>query len=145
MGSLAFITVSERPLAVDVRTMANQFVRVDVSESSHVLACVVSCSSLCDHIRERQYDDLHLLILKDTVQHDDTKDVTIGDDRVLRMQVQITMPNMDGLYELNLEEAHSSRYKSSIHMAVYEALYGRRCGSPVGWFEPSEARILGTD
>ncbi|XP_070019796.1 uncharacterized protein [Nicotiana sylvestris] len=30
-------------------------------------------------------------------------------------------------------------------MAPYEALYGRRCRSPVGWFEPSEARLLGTD
>ncbi|XP_070046412.1 uncharacterized protein [Nicotiana tomentosiformis] len=30
-------------------------------------------------------------------------------------------------------------------MAPYEALYGRRCRSPVGWFEASEVRILGTD
>ena len=30
-------------------------------------------------------------------------------------------------------------------MAPYEALYGRRCRSPVGWFEPGEARLLGTD
>ncbi|XP_070014611.1 uncharacterized protein [Nicotiana sylvestris] len=30
-------------------------------------------------------------------------------------------------------------------MAPYEVLYGRRCRSPVGWFEPGEARLLGTD
>ncbi|XP_070010683.1 uncharacterized protein [Nicotiana sylvestris] len=30
-------------------------------------------------------------------------------------------------------------------MAPYEALYGRRRRSPVGWFEPGEARLLGTD
>ncbi|XP_070050657.1 uncharacterized protein [Nicotiana tomentosiformis] len=30
-------------------------------------------------------------------------------------------------------------------MAPYEALYGRWCCSPVGWFEPGEARLLGTD
>ncbi|XP_070034661.1 uncharacterized protein [Nicotiana tomentosiformis] len=30
-------------------------------------------------------------------------------------------------------------------MAPYEALYGRRCHSPIGWFEPKEARLLGTD
>ncbi|XP_070025215.1 uncharacterized protein [Nicotiana sylvestris] len=29
-------------------------------------------------------------------------------------------------------------------MAPYEALYRRRCRSPVGWFEPGEARISGT-
>ncbi|XP_070046603.1 uncharacterized protein [Nicotiana tomentosiformis] len=30
-------------------------------------------------------------------------------------------------------------------MAHYEAIYGRRCHSPIGWFEPWEARLLGTD
>ncbi|XP_070057237.1 uncharacterized protein [Nicotiana tomentosiformis] len=30
-------------------------------------------------------------------------------------------------------------------MAPYEAMYGRRCRSPVGWFELGEARLLGTD
>nr|XP_009778606.1 PREDICTED: uncharacterized protein LOC104227924 [Nicotiana sylvestris] len=30
-------------------------------------------------------------------------------------------------------------------MAPYEALYGRRCRSSIGWFEPGEARLLDTD
>ena len=41
--------------------------------------------------------------------------------------------------------AYNNSYQSSIQMASYEALYGRRCRSPVGWFEPGEARLLGTD
>ncbi|XP_070025595.1 uncharacterized protein [Nicotiana sylvestris] len=36
-------------------------------------------------------------------------------------------------------------YQSSIQMAPYEALYGRRCISPVGWSELGEARILGAN
>ena len=43
------------------------------------------------------------------------------------------------------EFAYNNSYQSSIQMAPYEALYGRRCRSPVGWFEPGEARLLGTD
>lgn len=43
------------------------------------------------------------------------------------------------------EFAYNNSYQSSIHMAPYEALYGRRCLSPVGWFESGEARLLGTD
>ncbi|XP_070025756.1 uncharacterized protein [Nicotiana sylvestris] len=50
---------------------------------------------------------------EDRVQHDDARDVTIGDDGVLRMQSWICVPNVDGLWELILEEAHSLRY--SIH------------------------------
>ncbi|XP_070041055.1 uncharacterized protein [Nicotiana tomentosiformis] len=30
-------------------------------------------------------------------------------------------------------------------MATYDALYGRQCHSPVGWFESGEAMLLGTD
>ncbi|XP_070009595.1 uncharacterized protein [Nicotiana sylvestris] len=30
-------------------------------------------------------------------------------------------------------------------MAPYEALYGRRCRSPIGWFELGEAKLLGTE
>ncbi|XP_070017433.1 uncharacterized mitochondrial protein AtMg00860-like [Nicotiana sylvestris] len=54
VGSLAFIPVDERPLVVDVQALANQFVRLDVSEPS-----------------------------RDKVQHDDAGDDTIGDDGVL--------------------------------------------------------------
>ena len=30
-------------------------------------------------------------------------------------------------------------------MAPYEALYGRRCRSPVGWFEVGESASIGPD
>ncbi|XP_060211772.1 uncharacterized protein LOC132639336 [Lycium barbarum] len=30
-------------------------------------------------------------------------------------------------------------------MAPFEALYGRRCRSPIGWFEVGEAKFLGLD
>ncbi|XP_070004636.1 uncharacterized protein [Nicotiana sylvestris] len=35
--------------------------------------------------RERQYDEPHLLVLKDTVKHGDAKEVSIRDDSVLQM------------------------------------------------------------
>ncbi|XP_070005398.1 uncharacterized protein [Nicotiana sylvestris] len=196
--------------------------------------------------KERQYDDPHLLVLKDRVQHDDARDVTIDGDGVLRMQGRICVPNVDGLRELSksahfipvcttysserlagifireivrlhgvlvsiisdrgtqfisqfwravqrelgtrvelstafhpqtdgqsehtiqiLEDmlhacvidfrgswdeflplsklAYNNSYQSSIQMAPYEALYGRRYRSPVGWLEPGEVRMLGTD
>ncbi|XP_070032009.1 uncharacterized protein [Nicotiana tomentosiformis] len=110
MGSLAYISVGERPLASDVQAFANQFVRLDISEPSRVLACKVARSFLYECIRERQYDDPHLLILRDTVGHDGDMQVTVGDDGVLRMQGRICVPNVDGLRELIPEEAYSSRY-----------------------------------
>ena len=43
------------------------------------------------------------------------------------------------------EFAYNNSYHSSIQMAPYEALYGRRCRSPVGWFEVGEAALIGPD
>ncbi|XP_070002266.1 uncharacterized protein [Nicotiana sylvestris] len=119
--------------------------RLDVSEPSRVLACTVIRSSLFEHIREPPYDDPRLLVLRDTMRHGDAKQITVGDDGVLRIQGRVCAPNVDELYKLILEEAHSSRYQSSIQMAPYEALYGRRCRLPVGWIEPGEARLVGID
>ncbi|XP_070050600.1 uncharacterized protein [Nicotiana tomentosiformis] len=101
------------PLALDVQDLANQFVRLDVSEPSQVLVCVVSWFSLYDHIRERQYDDPYLLVLKDAVQRGDANELTIGDDGMLRMQGRLCVTNVDGLRELILQEVNSLGY--SIH------------------------------
>ncbi|XP_070049053.1 uncharacterized protein [Nicotiana tomentosiformis] len=97
MGSLAYISIGEKPLAADVQTLANQFVRLDVSESSQILACTVARSSLYERIREQQYDGPYLLVLKDIVRHGGAKQVAVGDDGVLRMQSHICVPNVDGL------------------------------------------------
>ncbi|XP_070037163.1 uncharacterized protein [Nicotiana tomentosiformis] len=116
MGSLAYILVGKRLLAVDVQALSNQFIRLDVLEPSRVLACTIARSSLYKGIREWQYDDPHMLILRSTVRHGGAKQVTVGDDRVLRMQGRICVPNVDRLREFILEEAHSSRY--SIHLGA---------------------------
>ncbi|KAH0657926.1 hypothetical protein KY289_026674 [Solanum tuberosum] len=44
-----------------------------------------------------------------------------------------------------IEFAYNNSYHSSIKMAPYEASYGRRCRSPVGWFKLGEAALIGLD
>ncbi|XP_070017130.1 uncharacterized protein [Nicotiana sylvestris] len=67
---------------------------------------------------------LYCLSCGDTVQHADAKEVSIGDNGVLRMQGQICVPNVDGLREFILEESHSSRY--SIHPGAVKMYQGLR-------------------
>ena len=123
MGSLAFISAEERPLASDIQSLANKLVRLDISKPSQVLACVVAQSSLFEQIKAHQYDDPHLTVLRETVLRGGAKEVTIGADGILRLQDCLCVPNMDGLRKKILEEAHSSRY--SIHpgaMKMYRDL-----------------------
>ena len=42
MGSLAYLLVTERPLAMDVQLLANQFMILDVLKPRLVLACIVA-------------------------------------------------------------------------------------------------------
>ena len=44
-----------------------------------------------------------------------------------------------------IEFAYNNSYYSSNQMAPYEALYGRRCRSPVGWFEVGELALIAPD
>ncbi|KAH0775084.1 hypothetical protein KY290_012221 [Solanum tuberosum] len=43
------------------------------------------------------------------------------------------------------EFSYNNSYHSNIAMAPFEALYGRRCRSPVGWFEVGEFALLGPE
>ena len=42
-----------------------------------------------------------------------------------------------------IEFSYDNSYHSSIGMTLFEAMYGRRCRSLVGWFEVGESSILG--
>lgn len=42
-----------------------------------------------------------------------------------------------------IEFAYNNSYQSSIKMAPYEALYGRKCRTPLSWVETGERQVLG--
>ena len=44
-----------------------------------------------------------------------------------------------------VEFPYINSFHTSIFIAPYEPLYGRRCRSPIGWFEVGESSILGPD
>jgi hypothetical protein len=44
-----------------------------------------------------------------------------------------------------IEFAYNNSYHASIKMAPYEALYGRRCRSPLYWDEIGERKLLGLE
>ena len=44
-----------------------------------------------------------------------------------------------------IEFSYNNSYHSNIQIDPYEALYGRRCRSSVGWFEVGEVALIGPD
>jgi hypothetical protein len=43
------------------------------------------------------------------------------------------------------EFAYNNNYQESIKMAPFEALYGRKCRTPLNWIEPGERRYYSID
>jgi hypothetical protein len=43
------------------------------------------------------------------------------------------------------EFTYNNNYQESIKMAPFEALYGRKCRTPLNWVEPKERRFYGID
>jgi hypothetical protein len=41
--------------------------------------------------------------------------------------------------------SYNNSYQSSLQMAPFEALYGRKCRTPLSWSETSERKIFGPD
>ena len=54
--------------------------------------------------------------------------------------------NFNGIWDNYLpliDFYYNNSYHSSISMAPFEALHGRRCRSPIWWFEVRESSLLG--
>ena len=43
------------------------------------------------------------------------------------------------------EFSYNNNYQASIKMALFEALYSRKCRTPLNWIEPGERRYFGID
>ena len=44
-----------------------------------------------------------------------------------------------------MEFAYNNSYQSNIGMAPYEALYGKKCRTPVCWTDLNEHKVIGLD
>ncbi|XP_060182318.1 uncharacterized protein LOC132611982 [Lycium barbarum] len=157
MGSLAHLVFEESPLAMEVQT--NSFVRLDILEPGKVLACVEVRSSFLEKIKEQQFDYVKLCKFWDKVLSGEAKEVMLDREGILRIKGHICIPRTEALSLLPIsgglckssrllplaEFAYNHSYHLSIDMEPFEALYGRRCHSPIGSFDAFEVRPWGTD
>jgi hypothetical protein len=44
-----------------------------------------------------------------------------------------------------VEFAHNNGYHASLKMSPFEALYGRKCNTPVSWYNPADRTIVGPE
>ena len=110
MCSLAMLQADGRHLARDVQSLANSFVRLDISEPGKVLAYMEARSSLLEQTRAQQFDDGDLYKIRDKVLKGASKVAILDSEGVLRIKGRICVPRTGDLTRLIMEDAHSSRY-----------------------------------
>ncbi|WMV08046.1 hypothetical protein MTR67_001431 [Solanum verrucosum] len=123
---------------MDRLTKSAHFIPVHTSYSAERLA----------RICIREVDELGTRVDLSTAFHQQTDGQSERTIQVLEDMLRACVMDFGGQWDQYLplaEFAYNNSYHSSIQMAPFEALYGRRCRSPVGWFESTEPMPRGTD
>ncbi|XP_073017089.1 uncharacterized protein [Primulina eburnea] len=97
------------------------------------LSALVLRSTLFDRILKEQQSDNQLLELKKKSDLTRVSEFGLNRDGLLTFRVSL------------VEFTYNNNYQSSIGMAPYEALYGRKCRSPLYWEEVGERIMLGLE
>ncbi|XP_070054074.1 uncharacterized protein [Nicotiana tomentosiformis] len=113
MGVLAHLVVQRLSLGREIQKLANDEIRLDETEEGGTTADALAKSYLVAHIKAKQDKDPYLVKLKEGVRNKEITALTLGSDRVLKLNDRLCVPDVDGLRKAIMEEAHSSRY--SIH------------------------------
>ena len=69
-------------------------------------------------------------------------------NQILENMLRASVISSKGSWEKWLPLAkfsYNNSYQASIKMAPFEALYGRKCRTPLNWIEPSERQYFGID
>ena len=86
--------VSRRPLAREVKNLANDFMRLEVNEKGGLLACVEARSSFLDKIKGKQSTDEKMIRIRDKVLRGEAKKATIDEKGVLIIKGRVCVPRV---------------------------------------------------
>ncbi|XP_075076520.1 uncharacterized protein LOC142163162 [Nicotiana tabacum] len=107
----------------EVNYLANLGVRLLDSEDGGVVLQNRAESSLVAEVKEKQFSDPYLLQLKEGIhKHKTMVFEQGGDDGTLRYRGRLCVPDVNGLRERIISEAHNSRSWYSVHSKLLEIL-----------------------
>jgi hypothetical protein len=87
-------------------------------------------------------------LIRSSAYHPQTDGQTERVNQILKDMLRACAIDCDKNWDkyLSLAEfAYNNSYQSSLKMAPFEALYERRCRTPLNWSQPGEREIFGHD
>jgi hypothetical protein len=105
-------------------------------------------SQFTAHFWEHLHKGLGTSLIRSTAYHPQTDGQTERVNTVLKDMLRACVLSSRGSWESWLplaEFAYNDSYQESIKMTPFEALYGRKCRTPLNWIEPGERKYYGID
>ena len=100
------------------------------------------------HFWRRLQESLGTRLKFSTAYHPQTDGQSERTIQILEDMLRACMLDFKGSWEDHLhlaEFAYNNSYQASIKMAPFEALYGRKCRSPLCWNDIGDRRLLGPE
>jgi hypothetical protein len=87
-------------------------------------------------------------LIRSSAYHPQTDGQTESVNQILEDMLRACAIDCGKNWDKNLslvEFAYNNSYQSSLKMAPFEALYGRRCRTPLNWSQPGEREVFGPE
>jgi hypothetical protein len=100
------------------------------------------------HFWECLHQNLGTNLISSSAYHLQTSGQTERVNQILEDMLRACLISCKGSWEKWLplaEFSYNNSYQESIKMTPLEALYGRKCRTPLNWVEPGERRFYGVD
>ena len=100
------------------------------------------------HFWEHLHQALGTKLIRSSAYHPQTSGQTERVNQILEDLLRACVLSSKGSWEKwspLAEFSYNNSYQASIKMAPFEALYGRKCRTPLNWIEPGERRYFGID
>ena len=101
-----------------------------------------------NHFWEHLHKQLSTQLIRSSAYHPQTASQTERVKQILEDMLRACVISSMGSWEKWLplvEFSYNNSYQESIKMAPFEALYGRKCRTPLNWIEPGERRYYEID
>jgi hypothetical protein len=100
------------------------------------------------HFWEQLQHSLGTKLIRSSAYHPQTDGQTEKINQILKDMLRSCVIQYDKNWDKCLalaEFSYNNSYQSSLKMAPFEALYGRRCRTPLSWSQTGERKIFGPD
>jgi hypothetical protein len=147
------LTKSAHFILVGIDYHPHQYAWIYLNQIVHlhvVLRAIISDHEpqFTTHFWECLHKELGTNLVRSSTYHPQTSGQTKHVNQILEDMLRACVISSKGSWEKWLplaELSYNNSYEESIHMALFEALYGHKCRTPLDWVEPGERRYYGID